>query len=159
MVTRPLEVIPDRAKMLLQKLKGKSCTLQRVGSDRSLFIGFGEIDNSGAKPHANVEFGTYDCAWRVSQEGKVICGSGDVVDEVIELEDCLSMVDLGCFSDLKLLTEFDVRLEFLTGVFIDVMCTISDDDEVLHVFFPDNEVLTFQPQVGWRFGRSDEPWC
>lgn len=158
MVARPLKVIPEKAKLLLEELRGRSCTLQRIGSDKSLFIGIGEIDTSGTTPHAEIEFGTYDCAWRVSQEGKVICGIDDAVDEVHELENCFSAVALGDFMALKQLSEFDVRLEFSTGVVVDILCTISDDDEVIHVFFPHKEVLTFQSEAGWRFGRSDEPW-
>ncbi|MCP4097095.1 MAG: hypothetical protein GY748_12730 [Planctomycetaceae bacterium] len=158
MVARPLKVIPEKAKLLLEELRGRSCTLQRIGSDKSLFIGIGEIDTSGTKPHAEIEFGTYDCAWRVAREGKVICGSDDAVDEVLELENCFSAVVLGDFMALQQLSEFDVRLAFSTGVVVDIMCTISDDDEVIHVFFPRKEVLTFQPETGWRFGRSDEPW-
>ena len=89
MATRPFKVIPEKAKLLLDKLRGQPCTLQRIGSDKSLFIGIGEVDTSGTKPHAEVEFGTYDCAWRVIREGKLICGRDDTVDEVIELENCL----------------------------------------------------------------------
>ena len=158
MVTRPPKLIPDDAKELVHALTGQPCTLQRIGSDRSLFIGFGDVDTTSTKPHASTEIGTYDCSWRVSRGGSVLCGRDDAVDEISELQDCLSGINLGEFVAISQLSEFDVRLEFSAGICIDVLCTISDDDEVIHIFFPNKEVLTFQPSKGWRFGRSDQPW-
>ena len=158
MVTRPPELIPDEAEQLLQKLVGQPCTLRRVGGDRSLFIGFGYVETTTTKPHASTEIGTYDCAWRVSQDGKVLCGRDDAVDDVSELEERLSRIDIGTFAAVSALSEFDIRIQFSTGVSLDILCTISDDDEVMHIFFPDKVVLTFQPVKGWQLGRSDEPW-
>ncbi len=158
MVARSIELVSTKAKRLLDELVGKSCTLQRVGSDRSLFLGFGEIDRARTVPHAGTEIGTYDCAWRICQNGKVICGRNDPVDDVKELQEMLSSVDLGEFRSISLISEYDVRIQFSTGKTVDVLCTVSGDDEVVHVFFPENEVLVFQPEHGWRFGRSDQPW-
>ena len=158
MVTRPTKMIPDKAKRLLQALSGQPCTLQRIGSDKSLFIGFGDVETVSMKPHASTEIGTYDCSWRVISKGMVVCGRDDAVDEVSELQECLSKIYLGKFVAIRQISEFDVQIQFSTDVIVEVLCTISDNDEVIHIFFPDKEVLTFQPVEGWRFGRSDEPW-
>lgn len=143
---------------MIDDLVGRPCTLQRVGSDRSLFLGFGVIDTERTIPHARIEMGTYDCAWRVCHNGKVICGRNDMVDDVDELQEMLSGVRLGEFQSIGLISEYDVRIQFSTGAMVDVLCTVSGDDEVVHVFFPEHEVLVFQPEQGWRFGRSDQPW-
>jgi hypothetical protein len=158
MVTRPIELIPDDARVLIKELIGQTCTLQRIGSDRSLFIGFGEVDETRTMPHGAIEIGTYDCAWRVSLAGKVLCGKNDAVDDVSELQACFSKINLGEILEITQTSEFDVRIRFSTNICVDILCTISDGDEVLHIFFPMKKVVTFCPNEGWRFGRSDEPW-
>jgi hypothetical protein len=150
--------ISNESKRLLQTLSGQPCTLQRIGSDRSLFIGFGHVDRAGLKPHASTEIGAYDCSWRIVRGGRVVCGKDDAVDGVEELHERFSRICLGRCVAISQPSELDVRIEFSTDVVVDILCTISDDDEVLHIFFPNKQVLTFQAVEGWRLGRSDEPW-
>jgi hypothetical protein len=52
----------------------------------------------------------------------------------------------------------DVRIEFDNGVSVDILATISDDDEVLHIFCPDKFVIAFSIADGWSAGPSDEAW-
>jgi hypothetical protein len=158
MVTRPPKLIPDDVKLLLQSLVGQSCTLQRINRDRSLFIGFGEVEETSSKPHATTEIGIYDCSWRISSNGKIVCGKDDAVDELADLQECFNRINLGEFVALSQITEFDIRIQFSTSINLDILCTTSDDDEAFHIFFPSKVVLTFNPDEGWRLGRSDKPW-
>lgn len=158
MVKRPSQLTLKDVKELLQSQAGQVCSIKRIGSNRSLFIGFGDVETSGIQPHARMEIGSYDCSWRVIRQDEVICGKDDAVDRLSELQDALLKIDFGGFVDINQISEFDIRVGTSTGVCVDILCTISDDDETLHIFFPDKQVLTFQATKGWRLGRSDEPW-
>ena len=151
--------IPDELAMKLQAMAGQQCSLQRVANDKSLFLGFGEILNSATAPHGAWEIGTYDCSWRIIREGKVLCGRDDTIDDIVELKDAVKRIRMGCFASLSHLSEFDIRITLSCGTKIDFLCTISEDDEVLHVFFPSKEVAVFTAMDGWRLGRSDEAWA
>lgn len=159
MAARPIALMPYEAIRLLESLKGSPCTAQRVFDDRRLLIGFGEVIAGKYGPCWSREIGTYYCAWRVCNESGIICGRNDICDDVTELQSRFAAVRLGEFAALTHLSAFDIRVHFTSGVFIDMLCTLSDSDEVGHVFFqPENEVLVFQPGDGWRFARSDIPW-
>ncbi len=150
-------MIPSIIEQKLKLLVGQKCSLQRVANDKSLFLGFGEVQESTTTPHGTWEIGTYDCAWRVLRSGKVICGRDDAIDDIGELKDALGGITLGNFESLSHVSEFDFRVRFSCGTAIDILCTISDDDQVIHVFFPQKEVAVFSVLAGWRFGRSDRP--
>jgi len=156
-VAGPWELPPSIA-LELSALVGQSCTLQRIGTDRSLSIGFGRIDASGVAPHGEWEIGTYDCSWRVVRKGRVLCGCEDAVDSVDDLRERFMQVGIGEFLSLEHLSEYDLRVNFSSGTSIDILCTISDDDEVMHVFFPGKLVAAFSVKNGWMIGPSDKPW-
>lgn len=159
MATRSTELTADEAAgLLLDRLARRACGLVRVGGDRNLILGFGAVRQSRIRPRAEVELGVEDCAWRVSRGAAVLCGRNDAVDAVAELQDRLSAVDVGRLVAVDELSGFDVRFRFSSGLNVDVLTTVSDDDDTLNVFFTD-EVLAFSPARGWRFGRSDEPWA
>lgn len=153
MKSMPREVVEG-----LKELIGKECTLQRIGTDRSLFIGFGSITTTTAKPHAEFEIGTYDCAWRVFDGKRILCGRNDAVDDMDELNQRFSKLQLGKIVSIDRLTELDTRIEFSNGLSVDICCTISDDDQILHIFLPMKRVIRFSLCDGWRIGPSDSPW-
>lgn len=148
----PLEII-DRIRGMI----GKVVSTVFVGDGKRLCIGFGQVTKSGTVAHGEWEFGTYDCSWRVSQDGRLACASNDAIDSLSELTNKISACELGGFVGIEQITECDTRFVFAKG-FIDILCTISDDDEILHLFFPTNEVVTFSPSEGWVLGKSDRPW-
>jgi hypothetical protein len=160
MVTRSIEVTPIPPEVMegLNQLFGLECTLQRIGTDRSLFIGFGDVDTSTTKPHAAFEIGTYDCSWRVVDGHRVLCARDDAVDDVNELNQKFSTIKFGVIGSIFPLSELDVRIQFLNGVNVDVLCSISDDDQILHIFLPAKRVIRFSLANGWQMGRSDMPW-
>ena len=159
MVIESTQVIPSNVAQHLLVLNDQHCTLQRVGSDRSLFIGFGRVAMStNGIPHGICELGTYRGTWRLIQDGKVLLGREDPVDSARELNERLCAIKLGQFKSLRHLSNFDLRITFSSGLHLDILCAFSDCDEIMHVFLCDNLVITFSNEDGWRIGKSDEPW-
>jgi hypothetical protein len=147
---------------MIKPMIGQRCCRQRVWRQRSLNLGFGEkIYHHNPKLidtfYGEWEIGTYYCAWRVVKENKIICGSGDAVDSLDELNSTLQRIDFDRIESLTQSTQFDVRAEFDTGMVIEFLATISDDDECFHLFFPQSICAAFSIQEGWRIGRSDSP--
>ena len=147
---------------LLEQLVGQQCCRQHVGNDRSLFLGFGSLVRMesalGDSVHGKWEIGTYNSCWRIVEGTTIVCGSRDFPDSVAELKHTVDRLKLGRFCRLEQITEFDVRVECDSGLYVDVLGTISDDDEFLHVFCPEKRVVTFSAADQWRVGPSDEPW-
>jgi len=147
---------------MLDRLVGKLCWRKQVGNDRSLSLGFGERVNHKAtltdRMYGEWEVGTYRCAWRIAKNGKVLCASQDAVDNIGELNNALSRIELGRFVALRHLTALDVQLECDNGITVDFLTTISDDDECFHIFCPGKQIVVFSPIDGWKVGPSDKPW-
>jgi len=70
----------------------------------------------------------------------------------------LDQVDFGTFEDLHHLSPFDVRFRFSTEVYVDVLGTVSNSDEMVHLFSPNHQVTTFSIGLGWQQGQSNKPW-
>lgn len=148
--------VPSDINKKLQSIVGQSISTIFVRGKR-LCIGFGEVSKATTIAHGEWEVGTYDCSWRVVRDNRVVCASNDAIDIPSELEDSLKACDLGEFVGVMQLSELDTRFIFTHGN-LDILCTISDDDEILHVFFPDKEVATLSVSEGWVLGRSDRGW-
>ncbi|MGY8767910.1 MAG: hypothetical protein ACKVH8_05665 [Pirellulales bacterium] len=163
MSTRILSKIPSPISNALKEMVDQKCNLQRIGEYKSLTLGFGKIENvvtpiSNAA-HGQWEIITYDCSWRVIKQGKVLCGSGDLVDSIDNLIESFSLLKLGRFVSLEHLSEFDIRVNFSSEMSVDLLCTTSeDDDEILQIFLPNHQVAIFSIIYGWKIGRSDAPW-
>ena len=143
-------------------LIGQVCCLQTIGKDRSLNLGFGEAvrhkSSIAEADHGAWEIGTYYCSWRIVHENLIACGSNDTVGGVEELRQKIRDLEWGRFSAIRHLSEFDLRVEFENGMCVDFLATISDNDEVVHIFCPGKFVLEFSLANGWRAGPSDQPW-
>ena len=148
--------IPPEINAKLQSMLGRSISSLFVRGKR-LCIGFGRMSEATTIAHGEWEIGTYECSRRIVQESRVTCASNDPVDTPTELEEALKACDLGEFSGIQPLSEFDTRFVF-TGGNVDILCTISDEDELLHIFLPEKEVVTLSVSEGWILGRSDRPW-
>src|SRR6185369_4583727 len=82
--------LPEEVKDFLKPIIGKRCCRQRVSEPRAIHIGLGEkIYHGNSKLldeyYGEWEIGTYYSAWRVLKEGRIICGSDDLVDSADEL--------------------------------------------------------------------------
>jgi hypothetical protein len=143
---------------------GKTCCRQRVGRGKSLSIGFGErILQSKPKVadpfYGEWEIGTYSSAWRIVDNSKILCGSLDVVDSIEELDEKLQQVRLGAVVDIEAVSLLDIRVKLERGVFVDFICASSEDDEMFHIFGPDNLYIEYKNIGGWEVGKSDAPWA
>jgi hypothetical protein len=150
--------VEDAIRLML----GKRCCRQRVWRPRTLSLGFGDKVYHGNPKlvdtfYGEWEIGTFYCAWRVTQQDRILCGSTDAVDSLDELDAALKRIDFGCIQSLTQPTQFDVRAEFDTGIAVEFLATTSDDDECFHIYCPQSICVTFSIQEGWTIGRSDKP--
>jgi hypothetical protein len=144
-------------------MMGKLCCNKRVWSFKSLALGFGKKVHHGNKKlvdnfYGEWEIRTYCYAWRVVKNGKILCGSKDAVDSVDELNAVLKRIKFGHFISLEQLTNFDVRVAFDTGIAVDFLAAVSDEDEGLVIFCPENKTIKFTVGNGWKIGPSNKPW-
>ena len=141
---------------------GKPCCRQRVWRPRSLSFGLGEKLNHGNPKlvdtfYGEWEIGTYYCAWRVIQKGRIILGSSEVVDSVDELDESLKRIEFGSILSLTQQGAFDVRAEFDMGLAVEFLTTTNHDDESFHIFGPQNLYIEFSIRGGWTKRRADKP--
>jgi hypothetical protein len=148
----------------IKPMLGNACCRQRVGHPCSLWLGFGRRYYHGNEKLAESyygewEIGTYYSAWRVIQNNRIVCGSTDSVESANELNDMLQQIDFGQILSLGQPTCFDVRAEFDTGIAVEFLATISDEDEsfgILHQ--PSHTAVQFAVGKGWAIGPSNLPW-
>jgi hypothetical protein len=125
---------------------------------RSLSLGFGEKVPGKSRVYGEWEIGTYGCAWRVTKNGTVLCGSQDPANNFQDLNAALNRIELGRFVFLRQLTDLDIRVQFDNDLAVDVLATISDGDECFHIFCPEDIYVRFSVSGGWKIGKSNQPW-
>lgn len=155
------QIAKDGVSKLVEQIAGKKCVSQQVGSDRSLFLGFGNpcVENGvlGTFTHWEWEIGTYGGAWRVMRASRVICGSQEPIDSIGNLRLALNSIEWGGFRGIHELNEFDIRVELDNGVSVDFLTTYGYQDELIHAFFPHKVAITYSCRNGWNVSRSDQP--
>ena len=144
---------------------GKPCCRKRVWRSRSLSLGFGKKVYHKSPPFKLVdafygewEIGTYCYAWRVIKNETILCASSDAVDSVDELDAAIKRIKFGRVVSLEQLTNLDVRVGFDSGIAVDFLATVSDEDEGFHIFCPENKFIGFTVGSGWTIGPSNKPW-
>ena len=154
--------IDAKVREISEQLIGAHCWRRQVGRGRSLSLGFGGKIRSTSqlsdKTYGEWEAGTYRCAWRVTKDGAVICGSQDSVTSIEELNAAVDAIELGRFASLIQLTAIDVRIQFDSGFAVEFLSTLSDGDECFHVFCPKNVYVEFSSKGSWTVGKSNAPW-
>lgn len=143
----------------VREIFGKPCTLCQIFSDRSLSLEFGEITVSPRTGvgHGEWEIGTYCSSWRVVRGREVLCSRHDFFEEEVDFRNSVGTIVWGRCVGVEPLSDFDVRVRFEDELAVDFL-SIVEDDELLHLFFPNKIVTTYSPTHGWMTGRSDEPW-
>jgi hypothetical protein len=129
--------VNNKLKELIRPMFGKPCCKKRVWRHRSLCLGFEEkffhekklIDDF----YAEWEIRTYYCAWRVIKDKKILCASSDAVDSIDELDAALKQIEFGCIESLDQFSDLDIRVKFDTGIIVEFLATISDEDECFHI--------------------------
>ena len=140
-------------------LIGKDCCRQRVGRMRSLSLGFGKkIPHGKARLvddfYGEWEIGTYLAAWRVVHDGRILCGSQDIVDSVPELDERLSKIKFGRIKTISVFSKFDIRINFDGEKYLDFLGSGSDDDELFHIFCPESMHIEYSISGGWKIGKT-----
>jgi hypothetical protein len=126
---------------------------------RSLSLGFGDKIPHGKSRlvddfYGEWDIGTYTAAWRVVHEGAILCGSQDVVDTLSELDKRLCQIKFGEIKAISVISKFDIRLCFDGGIHLDFLGAASEDDELLHIFCPENLCVEYSIFDGWKVGES-----
>lgn len=126
-------------------------------------MGFGKkIPHSKSKTtdtfYGEWEIGTYSAAWRIIHKGHVVCGSSDVVDSIDELDTRLQAIQLGTVLTVEVISQFDIRINLDNGVCIDFICASAEDDEIFHIFGPENIYIEYMCPSRWKVGKSNVPW-
>ncbi len=153
--------IPKDIQLELNTVLGQTCCRQYVGYDLSLFIGFGEIvfvkNPWGAYPCGKWEIGIYRSAWRLIKNKRIICGSKCLFESLEELQQKIEKLEGAKCTGIRMLTEFDVRVEFDHGFCIDIFGVFGDEDEVVHMFLPQRRVLALSNLGEWTAGDCKSP--
>jgi hypothetical protein len=150
-----------KVKASIEPMIGKLCCNKRVWTFKSLALGFGKKIYHGKKLvddfYGEWEIRTYCYAWRVIKDGRIVCGSSDAVDHVNELTAILKRVKFGRIISLEQLTGFDVRVGFDTGIMVDFLGTVRDEDEGISIFCPEHKTIEFRAGSGWKIISSNKP--
>ena len=159
MVAITFPEIPKDIQQELDTVLGQTCCRQYVGSDLSLFIGFGGIIfvkniRGTSYPHGKWEIGTYRSAWRMIENQRIICGSKCLFDSVEELRQKIVKLEGAKCTGIRMLTEFDVRIEFDQGYCVDILGVFGDEDELFHMFLPQRRVLALS--IGGEWSAEDD---
>jgi hypothetical protein len=157
--------LPQEVREFLDPIFGKLCCRQRVSKPKALHFGFGEKIYHGNPKLADEyygewEIGTYYCGWRVSKDGKILCGSDDLVESPNEMDAALNRIEFGALNLIQQLSNFDVRVGFDTGVVVDFLATTSDEaDACLEIICESSHrAAEFTVGSGWIVGDSNSPW-
>jgi hypothetical protein len=106
------------------------------------------------------EICSYNATWRIISSGKrILCGSGDYVDDIAELDAMVKSLSLGGFRDIAMSSNFDVCIQLEGEVSIEFLGAFAEQDELLHIRLPDSNVAKYFIGEGWRVGKSNAPWA
>lgn len=145
----------------ISDLFGKTCCRKRIGRGRSLDIGFGKkiLHNKNLIDdfYGEWEVGGYSSSWRFIRDGVIVCGSQDTVSSTEDLNEAVSLLEIGAISFIRETSKFDIRIIFDNGLNLDFMCSSGDDDDMLGIFGPDDLFLGYNPLNGWLVGKANEP--
>jgi hypothetical protein len=154
--------IPKDIQQELDTVLGQTCCRQFVGSDLSLFIGFGGIIfvkniRETSYPHGKWEIGTYRRAWRMIENQRIVCGSECHFDTLEELRQKIGRLEGAKCTSIRMLTDFDVRIEFDHSFCIDIFALFGDDDDVLRMFLPSGRSLGLSIRGEWSAEDDNSP--
>jgi len=134
-----------------------------VRRDRSISLGFGRRVFHNKKHlednfYGEWEIGTYTNSWRVTERNSIIIGSQDEVDSIEELNKKLERVRFGRISSIEISNNVDVIIKFNNEIILEVLAVSDSDDEIFHIFGPENFYIEYSINRSWIIGRSNVPW-
>jgi len=147
-----LEIISvNKMRMLIQPLIGLKTCRKQIGYRRSLSIGFGKRIPNPSKKSRNKFYGeweimTYDSAWRVIKENKIICASHDASasltpDDPPDIDKAFRKIQFGRLESIKRKNKWDLEVKFDSGIYIDFFAANSNGDggNFFVIFCPENK--------------------
>lgn len=144
----------------LAAIKGAECCRQRVGRGRSLSLGFGERVHHGKSELEDTFYGTWELGsyypiWRILINDDIVMGHADAFDSISDMNEILSRIKIGRLKNVMMLNHLDISIECEGDIHIEFMPATSDEDDVFHVFLPNNIFVGFQPKRGWLLDKRD----
>lgn len=141
----------------LADAKGSICHEQTVGKGNLLHLGFGACEPAplqGLPDRKKYEWGigTFSAAWRVSDGSTILCGSLDSANHLKVMEG-LASVSFGNFESVEMVSSFDVRINFDSGVFVEFFPVAGFDDSSVYVIGPSGWEASYNYRYGWRLRR------
>jgi hypothetical protein len=153
-----MKITEPEFQKLIAPLIGLPNCRKKVGYRKSLSFGFGEkITNPKLRDgyYGEWEIGTYNCAWRIIKDSRIVCGSCDPVDSIQDMDSLVQSIEFGGVLNIHQIGEVDFRVDFKNKISAEFFSAISDNDEVFHVFCPGNKCIEFTLEGGWEIGASN----
>lgn len=163
MASATIPIVPSSIQSRFDIISGREkCSLRLIASDGSVRFGFGALRTEPLRQsfvsRAAWELGTYYRSWRLCRQSSILCGGLDALDSIDGCQHELDCQDFGFFHGIVHLSAFDLRVLFSDDLCLDVFGCIGTDDEIFHLFCPDNWVITYSNGKGWLQGPSNKPW-
>ena len=145
---------------IINPMFGLKCCRAGIASYKSLSLGFGKkVFHNNPKldsPYfGEWEIGTYNTAWRILQDDKILLGKTDSFDYP-EMDAKLEKIKFGEIISINELSKFDVRVEMTNNMFIDFFGTISYSDEIFHIFCPDKHCIELFSNGRWGIDKMED---
>ena len=153
---------------LIKPLFELRCCRKQIGYRRSLSMGFGEkIPNNAPKTrdgyYGEWEIMTYESAWRVIKDGKIICASHDATasltpDHPPDIDQAFQKIPFGRVLSIRQKNKWDVEIKFDSGISLDLFAANSrgEDGDFFHIFCPWGKCLSINShsQGKWIYEDS-----
>lgn len=151
----------ETIKISIEKLFGQKCCKKIIHSNGNLSLGFGKkIYHNNLKLDCEYfgewEVGSYYKSWRIIQENIILLGSGDT-DSNEEKKEKIDKINFDEILSIHQQTQFDVRVILKHNLIVDFLATFSENDELFHIFCPNNKFIEMDNQGVWKFGDSNKP--
>jgi hypothetical protein len=126
-------------------------------------MGFGKrIPNNNPKTrdgyYGEWEIGTYESAWRVIQNGVIICASHDASDSPApenppDIDGVFRKINFENLVSIRQKTKWDFETKFDFGISLDLFGASShaEDGEFFHIFCSERKCLSFDSDEGWFY--------
>ena len=163
------QIATQKMHLLIKPLIGLRCCRKQIGYRRSLHLGFGKkIPNTGALAHkmrdwysGEWEILTYESAWRVIKDGKIICASHDISalpdpDHPPDIDNAFRKIPFGRLISIQQKNKIDFKITFDSGISIELFAAASHGDEgdFIVIFCPWGKCLSVDLQGKWIYEDS-----
>jgi hypothetical protein len=150
----------DYEELISNLLGQKVCRIQ-VDDNRSLSIGFGEKvfhqkKRSKDSFYGQWELGSYYPSWRLIKNDRILVGAHDL-ESVADIK--LNLIELlqGRLINLEIWKTFNITLYFDDEIIIEFFPATNEEDELFHIFCPENKYIELNSYGKVRIMQSNAP--